>query len=73
MLGRDANPNGAFEKPLTMQQVLAAAGPLLGPEAAAMPAQLPRTGGAAVVSLLAAGAGLAALGKVLVGRDRRES
>ena len=37
-LGRDANPNGAFEKPLTDAQVLAAAGPLLGPEAGAAPA-----------------------------------
>jgi hypothetical protein len=85
LLGRDANPNGAFEKPLTMQQVLAAAGPLLGPEAgapaaappaaappaAAPPTQLPRTGGVAVVPLLAAGAGLAALGKVLHDRGER--
>lgn len=30
LLGNDANPNGAFEKPLTMDTVLAAAGPLLG-------------------------------------------
>jgi len=35
LLGKDANPNGAFEKPLTADQVLAAAGPLLGPEAGA--------------------------------------
>jgi hypothetical protein len=41
MLGREANPNGAFEKPLTMDQVLAAAGPLLGPEAGAAPAPAP--------------------------------
>ena len=82
LLGRDANPNGAVEKPLTMQQVLAAAGPLLGPEAGApaaappaatAPTQLPRTGGVAVVPLLAAGAGLAALGKVMRDRGTRES
>ncbi len=41
LLGRDANPNGAFEKPLTDAQVLAAAGPLLGPEAGAAPATAP--------------------------------
>lgn len=33
LVGRPANPNGAFEKPLDMQTVLAAAGPLLGPAA----------------------------------------
>ncbi len=31
LLGRDANPNGAFEKPLTREQVLAIVMPLLGP------------------------------------------
>ena len=41
MLGREANPNGAFEKGLTMDQVLAAAGPLLGPEAGAAAAPAP--------------------------------
>lgn len=38
LLGNDANPNGAFEKPLTMATVLAAAGPLLGPAGPAAPA-----------------------------------
>jgi hypothetical protein len=33
LVGMPANPNGAFEKPLDMQTVLAAAGPLLGPAA----------------------------------------
>lgn len=41
MMGREANPNGAFEKALTDAQVLAAAGPLLGPEAGAAPAPAP--------------------------------
>lgn len=31
LVGKPANPNGAFEKPLDMSTVLAAAGPLLGP------------------------------------------
>lgn len=35
LLGQSANPNGAFEKPLNSEQVLAMAGPLLGPETAA--------------------------------------
>ena len=67
-MGREANPNGAFEKALTMEQVLAAAGSLLGPEAmvtgAPMPGTMPRTGEGAdsVLSLVAAGAGLAAVG-----------
>jgi len=51
-----ANPNGAFEKPLDMATVLAAAGLLLGPAAGAtstapaaapaaqVPAQMPNTG-----------------------------
>ena len=33
LVGMPANPNGAFEKPLDMATVLAAAGPLLGPAA----------------------------------------
>jgi hypothetical protein len=40
LVGMPANPNGAFEKPLAMQTVLAAAGPLLGP-AAPTTAQVP--------------------------------
>ena len=35
LVGMPANPNGAFEKPLDMATVLAAAGPLLGPAAGA--------------------------------------
>jgi hypothetical protein len=56
LLGNPANPNGAFEVPLAADQVLAAAGPLLGPEAGAappstapgtaqMPTHMPTTGG----------------------------
>ena len=55
LVGMPANPNGAFEKPLDMATVLAAAGPLLGPVAGAsssapaattaqVPAQMPNTG-----------------------------
>ena len=38
LMGRDANPNGGMEKPLTAETVLQAAGPLLGPEATMAPA-----------------------------------
>ena len=80
ILGRDANPNGAFEKPLTDAQVLAAAGPLLGPEAgaapapapapvtapaASAPAMLPRTGGVDLGTVAVIGTGVVALGEVI--------
>ena len=72
-LGTDANPNGAFEKPLTADQVLAAAGPLLGPEAAAMPAGLPATGGVPLAPLLAIGAGLAVAGGLLKAKHSEDT
>lgn len=75
LLGNEANPNGAFEKPLTADQVLAAAGPLLGPEMA-IPATMPRTGGAPIPAIVA-GAGLALIGggllRAKVGHESRGS
>lgn len=67
LLGMDANLNRAFEKPLTADQVLAAAGPLLGPEAAPrkMPAALPKTGGPPLAPIVVVGAGAALAGAVL--------
>ena len=69
-MGKEANPNGAFDKPLTADQVLAAAGPLLGPEmagapAASMPTTMPKTGGISLTPVIAAGAGLALAGGLL--------
>ncbi|HUE75651.1 MAG TPA: ferritin-like domain-containing protein [Chloroflexota bacterium] len=80
LMNREANPNGAFEKALTSDQVLAAAGPLLGPEAGSsagagstpMPAALPRSGGSAVLPLAAAGAAAELAGAALRGSRGRQ-
>ena len=81
-MGNEANPNGAFEKPLTADQVLAAAGPLLGPEmgaapapapAPAMPSSMPKTGGISLTPVIAAGAGLALAGGLLKAKQSKDS